>query len=151
MTEMMSIEQFRELHTRMTAEKPKLFQLIAPDSPASEERVEQVEREIDVALPASYKQFLGEFGGGSFGLVNVSSADPAGEFYLPRKQEEVRSYLPSGLIPISDDFAGGLYVLKIKENHAEEPLFYWNLDGGLRPTEFANVLEFVARYAYKAA
>jgi hypothetical protein len=151
MTEMMSIEEFRELHARMTAEKPKLFQLIPPDARASEERLKQVELAIGAALPIAYKQFLQEFGGGSFGLANVSSADPEGEFYLPRKQEDVRSYLPSGLIPVSDDFAGGLYVLKVKENHAEEPLWYWNLDGGLRPTEFANVLEFVARYAYKAA
>lgn len=148
---MMSIRDFRELHARMTAEKPKLFQLIAPDAPASEERLGQVEHAIGAALPISYKQFLAQFGGGSFGLVNVCSADPEGEFYLPRKQEETRGYLPSGLIAVSDDFAGGLYVLKVKDDHAEEPLWYWNHDGGFRPTEFANVLEFVARYAYKAA
>lgn len=148
---MMSIEEFRELHARMTAEKPKLFHLIAPDAPASEKRLGEVEHAIRAALPISYKQFLAEFGGGSFGLVNVCSADPEGDFYLPRKQEEARSYLPSGLIAVSDDFAGGLYVLKVKEGDAEEPLWYWNIDGGLRQTEFANVLEFIARYAYRAA
>ena len=148
---MMSIEEFRELHARMAKAKPKLFQLILPDPPASEAKLREVENSIGATLPGSYKQFLTEFGGGSFGLTNVCSTDSSGEYYLPRKQEEAKGYLPLGLIPVSDDRAGGLYVLKIEAGEAKEPLFYWNLDGGLQETEFANVLEFVARYAYDAA
>lgn len=148
---MMSIDEFRQLHARMASEKPKLFELIPPDALATEQALDELERTLGAKLPASYKGFLCEFGGGTFGLVNICSADPSSEHYLPLKQEECRSYLPSGLLVVSDDHAGGLYVLQVKEGHAQEPLFYWNYDGGLTSTQFANVLEFAAQYAYRAA
>ena len=149
---MMTIDEFRLLHARMASEKRKLFQLATPDSAASEADVSEVEKAIGATLPQSYKQFLREFGGGEFGLTNVNSADRGSDYYLPRKQEEAKSYLPAELLPISDDYAGGLYVLKVEHGGAAtEPVHYWNSDGGLETTQFANVLEFVARYAYQAA
>lgn len=148
---MMNIEQFREVDARMRSQRPKPFLLIPPDAPASEQALVQVEQSIAAVLPDTYRDFLREFGGGSFGLTNICSADASSDFYLPRKQEEVSSYLPTQLLAVSDDFAGGLYVLRVAEGRAQDPVLYWNGDGGLSPTEFANVLEFVSRYAYHSA
>ena len=149
---MMDIEQFRRLDAAQRAERPKPFLLIPPDPPAKEAALLAVERSLGVVLPQTYKQFLTEFGGGNFGLTNVCSAHPESEFYLPKKQSEIEQYVPAGLLAVSDDFAGGVYVLRIAEGGvAQDPVLYWNIDGGLVTTPFENVLEFVARYAYRSA
>lgn len=148
---MMNIEQFRRLDVALRAERPKPFLLLPPDPPASAEALLEVERLLGATLPRTYKDFLSEFGGGSFGLTNVCSADPKSDFYLPKKQAEIAKYAPAGLLVVSDDFAGGLYVLRVSDGVADEAIFYWNEDGGLVATPFANVLEFVERYAYRSA
>nr|WP_200157350.1 SMI1/KNR4 family protein [Allochromatium vinosum] len=70
---------------------------------------------------------------------------------MPEKNKEAAKYLPSGLLAFSDDFAGGYYVLSVTDGRAEDPVLYWNSDGGLIETEFDDVLEFVVRYAYEPA
>ena len=148
---MMDIEQFRRLDASLRAERPKPFRLMPPDPPASAEALLKVEKSLGITLPKTYKEFLSEFGGGNFGLTNVCSADPNSEFYLPNKQAEIAKYAPEGLLVVSDDFAGGLYVLRVVDGAADEAVLYWNVDGGLVATPFANVLEFVERYAYHRA
>ncbi|MBU1360163.1 MAG: SMI1/KNR4 family protein [Gammaproteobacteria bacterium] len=147
----MKIDEFREIDQRARRSKPKLFLLASPDSQASEEALADLQRVIGVQLPVSYRVFLNEFGGGNFGLTTVFSADPNSEWYLSARLDEVRKYLPSHVLPFSDDFAGGLYVFEVVDGQALEPVFYWNEDGGLVPTKFANILEFIARYAYEGA
>jgi hypothetical protein len=147
----MTVEELRKLDARYRQEKPSLFQLSTPDQPASEEQLAEMERAIGVRLPQAYRAFLREFGGGNFGLATIFSADPNGEWYLPLKQNEASRYLPEGLLAFSDDFAGGTYVLKVLNRQAQEAVFYWNQDGGLSPTEFSDVIEFVGRYAYEPA
>lgn len=147
----MTIEELRRLDARYRQEKPKLFQLSTPDPAASEEQLAEVERAIGVRLPQTYRLFLREFGGGSFGLTNIFSADPKSEWYLPLKQGQAARYLPEGLLAFSDDFAGGNYVLKVMNGQAQDAVSYWNQDGGESPTEFKDVIEFVARYAYEPA
>lgn len=147
----MTLEYFRELHLNYKKEKPKLFLLVEPDPPATDEQISIVERELRLKLSSSYRAFLREFGGGVFGFTNVFSVNPKGEYYLPRQKEEASSYLSKDLLPFSDDFAGGLYVFKIDEDNVLEPVYYWNSDGGLVETVFTDVFEFVARYAYEPA
>lgn len=148
---MMTIKEFTQINSRLRGERPKLFLLTPSDRLASDADLERVEQALGFALPVDYAEFLKKFGGGSFGLVNVFSADPGSEFYLPKKQAEASSYLPSGLLAVSDDYAGGNYVLKLTDDRVLAPVFYWNQDGGLVPTSFSNILEFIARYAYNPA
>jgi hypothetical protein len=147
----MKLDEFRVIDQRARLAKPKLFMLSSPDPQASEETLNDLERRIGVALPLSYRIFLREFGCGNFGLTTVFSADPSSEWYLAAKFDEARRYLPAHLLPFSDDFAGGMYVLEIVGGEAMEPVLYWNEDGGLVATKFGNIFEFVARYAYEAA
>jgi hypothetical protein len=147
----MILNDFRKAHQRYQIEKPKLFLLAEPDPPATAEQLSSVEREIGVKLPSEYRGFLSEFGGGTFGFTNIFSLNPDSEYYLPSRREEASSYLPSDLLPFSDDFSGGLYVFKVKDREAQKSVYYWNSDGGLVETKFADVFEFVARYAYEPA
>jgi hypothetical protein len=147
----MMIDELRTIDQQARLAKPKLFSLSSPDPPASEEALDDLQRHVGVVLSPSYRAFLKEFGGGSFGLTTVFSANSTSEWYLLAKLDEARRYLPEHLLPFSDDFAGGMYVLEIADGQAMEPVLYWNDDGGLVLTKFANVLEFVARYAYEPA
>lgn len=144
----MTLAQFREIDSLGRQDDPKLFLLSTPDRPATEAELDMVEGTLKARLPPAYKAFLKEFGGGSFGLAIIFSADPDSEYYLPKKQSEVAWYLPSDMLAFSDDFAGGNYVLKVHGGQALESVFYWNQDGGLVSTPFENVLEFVARWGY---
>lgn len=147
----MTLDEFRAIDSQKRAGKPKLFLLAIPDRPATVGEIELVQGILGIELPSCYTAFLKEYGGGEFGLTNVFSADADGEFYLPKRQAEASMYLPRDLLAFSDDFSGGLYVLKVFGEKALDPVFYWNQDGGLVVTAFANIFEFVARYAYEPA
>ncbi len=147
----MNIETLCDLHRHYQQKSPELFLVEEPDPPATEEQINLVERELSLCLPPSYRSFLTGLGGGFFGFINVFSANPTSEYYLLNRKAEAAMYLPDKLLPFSDDYAGGLYVFKIVEEGVPEAVYYWNTDGGLTKTEFSNVLEFVARYAYEPA
>ncbi len=147
----MNLDEFKVILHEAHLAKPKLFLMALPDSTASEEALKRLEVAIGVRLPKSYRSFLREFGGGNFGFTSVFSADQNSDLYLGAKFEEVRGYLPVDLLAFSDDFAGGLYVFEVVAGQALERVFYWNQDGGLVRTQYANALEFVARNAFGAA
>lgn len=147
----MKIEEFREIDKVGRSSDPEMFALSTPDHPASIEEIQNVQSLLKVILPETYQSFLSEFGGGTFGLTTIFSADPHSEWYLPIKNSETQEYLPDGLLAFSDDYAGGNYVLKIDKGRVKEPVYYWNQDGSLQPTQFNDVLEFIAKYAYEPA
>jgi hypothetical protein len=70
---------------------------------------------------------------------------------MPLKIQEAKRVCAEDVVPFSDDFAGGYYVFPIKDGEVMESVCYWNTDGGLVPTPFKNVFEYVARFAYSAA
>lgn len=151
MTEPMTLEELRSTDSRYRREKPKLFELAQSDPPAAPEELNAVEDSIGVKLPKSYRDFLAAFGGGTVGLAVIFSAYSDGDWCLPDRQRDAEEFLPSGLLAFSDDFAGGCYVFKVTDGIADERPWHWNQDGGLSKTKFANVYEFVARYAYEPA
>ncbi|MAZ17035.1 MAG: hypothetical protein CL535_11990 [Ahrensia sp.] len=147
MTEM-TLAEFTTLHHQRSAERPKIFLLLSHDKPASKRQIVDMEIPVGAQFPESFRRFLMEFGGGSFGLMNVFSADPASDYYLPDRQRKAQKALPRGCYAISDDYCGGWYVLVSKEGKLDNQIWYWNNDEGLKPTEFANVFELVAGCAY---
>lgn len=147
----MTLETFREIDRLGRSDDPALFSLSSPDRCASAHDIEAVQKKLKVLLPENYRTFLIQFGGGSYGLTTIFSADPQSEWYLPAKQIEARAYLPGNLLAFSDDFSGGMYVFIITDGIANENVFYWNPDGGLVNTDYTDVFDFVAKFAYKAA
>ena len=147
----MTLETFREIDRRGRGEDPALFSLSSPDKCATAQEIEDAEHLLKVLLPESYRAFPMAFGGGSYGLTTIFSADPHSEWYLPRRQDEASAYLPDNLLAFSDDFSGGLYVFRVTNGIANDCVFYWNQDGGLVNTDYNDVFEFVARLAYEPA
>jgi hypothetical protein len=144
----MRIDEFRQLELQYRVKMPKLLLMSTPDKPASVEQIHSVEEMLGVSLPHSYRDFLREYGGGDYFSLTVFSADPSSDFYLPLQAARASSYLPNDLLPISDDYCGGNYVLTVKDAIASERVSYWNTDGGLVVTEFETVLDFVAQKAF---
>jgi hypothetical protein len=148
----MNIEELKSIDACYRSEKPKLFMLCEPDSKASSSEIMHLEGGIGCSLPESYAEFLEAFGGGMYGFVNIFSADPSSEWFLLSKLKKAKDFgLPDGLIPFSEDYAGGYYVFKRNGGAALGQVYYWNLDGGVVATEYGCVLEFVSRYAYEPA
>lgn len=144
----MTFVQFQEIDAQRRSENPKLFLRSVSDPPASEDQLAAVELKTGTRLPEKYRLFLSRFGGGRFGYTNVFSANQSSDWYLPTRASDASRYLPQELLPVSDDFAGGLYVFKIDNGIAGEEIFYWNDDGGLTSTAFHDVFEFLASCAY---
>ncbi len=72
---------FQNKVREMTEEKPRLFALES-DAKADNEVIEDVEKYYNVILPDAYKDFVGQYGGGYFGLLVVYSCDCNGMFYI---------------------------------------------------------------------
>ena len=148
----MNLDELKAIDTRYRGEKPKLFMLSEPDKKASSSEIRDINDAIGCNLPESYVEFLVAFGGGMYGLVNIFSADPSSEWFLLSKLKDAMNYgLPDGVIPFSEDYAGGYYVFTKNGMTALNQVSYWNPDGGLVATEYSSVFEFVARYAYEPA
>lgn len=148
----MTLDEFRRIDAEARRSTPKLFEFGASDKTATPEMLEKVEAELGRALPASFRGFLGAYGGGEFGLVTVFSADSESEWFLPKKAAEFRAYLPPELTPFSDDFAGGVYAFKADTAGVlEDRVWCWSTDEGAKPTHFADALEYIARYAFRPA
>jgi hypothetical protein len=148
----MNIQEFRQLDARYREEKPNLFRLSRPDRPATEGEILDVERRLGVKLPDKFKAFLMEFGGGDFALEVIYSATPGSQFYLPAKADFAHQVLPGSFVPISDDGAGGYYVLEVRDGLASEEVHYFDSDSGeVQPTEYKDTLAFITRYAYEPA
>lgn len=146
----MTFDELKKLDRDARQTKPNLFSLTNQDTPSTDAMVENLQCITGVRLPTSYQMFLKEFGGGAFGLTVIFSSNPGSEWYLAKKYEESKRWLRGRFLPFSDDFAGGLYLLEIVDGQAHEPVLYFNTDGGIKPTEFATIFDYIARYAYKA-
>ncbi len=144
----MNIDEFRVIDVQAREKKPRLFLRFPCDEPASIVMLKELENIIGSKLCQSYHDFLENFGGGRFGYTVIFSADPKSDWYLPKRLEKARSYLPSDLLPFSDDFAGGVYAFQIVDNICLDKVFYWNTDGGLKETEHSNIFEYTAVEAY---
>ena len=144
----MTFEEFQIIDTRCRLEKSKLFGLSNPALPAKKAEILSLEAILDIELPKKFKSFLEHYGGGEFGLINVFCADPKNEWYLIKKIEDSRSYVPKDFIPFSDDYAGGLYGFNIRLKKSQEKVVYWNTDGSELLTLFDDVFHFVAKCAY---
>jgi hypothetical protein len=145
----MTLEEFCTTESEARRSKPKLFLTGVPDRKASESDLGTVENSLAVRLPESYRSFLTVFGGGRFGFVTIFSADQESEWYLPRQQ--AAAGLPDGLVPFSDDFAGGLYVFRCAAGNRGDTVFYWTHEDGISRTEFPDIFSFLARYAFSPA
>lgn len=144
----MELSDFKKLDLLKRLEKKEMFNATPPDDIAEDSDISVLEEKIGVKLSEKYKQFLVNFGGGSYGLVVIFSADKNSEWYLPAQLEKSKSYLPENCLPISDDFSGGFFCQLLENSCALEEIYYWNFDGGFLKTEYPDIFTFVGEAAY---
>ena len=147
----MNIDEFNEFAEKAISKNARLFSLSNPALPSDATEIKKLEHRLGFSLPDDYKAFLYQFGGGDFGLTNIFCADQGNEWYLAKKVEELAGILPKGFVPFSDDHLGGFYGFKTDQPKFERNIFYWNSDGGESLTEFHDIFEFVAKYAFRPA
>lgn len=146
---MLTISEFKEREAACRATRPAIFRLAAPDPPASDQQIAAVEAAIKCRLPKSYKAFLRVAGGGDYPLFSVFSANPGSEYYLPQQVAKLKSLVEDGLLPIHDDQAGGLYVLKIVAGEVLEEVHYWDWETReLSKKAYDSVLDLVVDKAF---
>ena len=144
----MNLEEFRLIEKKYRTLKPKIFALFEPDPAVNSSEINKVEAVTGLNLPIGYRNFVLNFGGGSYAFVHVFSLCPSSEFYLPIKVAEARSYgLPDDVIPFFDDYSGGYYCFQKNE----ERVSYWNQLDGVNHTEYEDLFSFLARYAFEPA
>jgi hypothetical protein len=144
----MTLAEFIQIDSRLRVGKAKLFTLGKSALPADDEELDQLEKLLKLKLPSSYRQFLKKFGGGDFGSTVVFCTSADSDWYLLRKYNEAKSYLPTDLLPFSDDFAGGVYAFHIEGKTAKDKILYWNTDGGTSETDFNDIFEYLVNQAY---
>lgn len=76
------------------------------EGPVDAQTVELLERGLAVKLPEQFCAFLTNYGCGYVGKINLFSARPESEWYLPLRNART---LPASFLAISEDEAGGFY------------------------------------------
>lgn len=102
---------------------------------ASEEEIDLAERELSLGFPASYRQFLSEFGWAAFGPLEVFGLGP----HVPRHLDvvsitrserlEAGLSLAENLIPVANDGGGNLYCLDTGSQSDDARVILWNHEG----------------------
>jgi SMI1-KNR4 cell-wall len=123
------------------------FLMEPPDPPANDTCISKVESLFGLDLPQLYKDFLIEFGGGSFGFIDIYSTFETGKYYIGNVVNMYDMFAKNGFVPISDDYCGGLYCLKF-DTISDLSVYYYNDEDGFIKTRFSNVFQFVAECAF---
>jgi len=123
---------FEELRKQLRTASEQQFWLGAAES-----EIAAAERDLDVKLPASYRQFLREFGWGGVSHLEIFGLGGDVPNYLNlvsvahRERTEMRPPIPRYLVPIMNDGAGNHYCLDTRQFSGNEcPVAFWNHELG---------------------
>ncbi|BCU78069.1 SMI1/KNR4 family protein [Luteolibacter sp. LG18] len=146
----MTKSEFHQKLIEAKQQRPKVFGSTTPDPLASDDQIDTLENIIGCKLEGSHREFLQEFGGGDFGFGVLFCANPESEWFLVSHLNQRSRDL--SFIPVSDDFAGGVYGFLAKNGRCEPPLLVLDHESGdLIKTDFHNVFDFMDRYALRPA
>lgn len=138
-------KEFDDLFLELRPKRSKIFELIPPDRYATASDLEKLELDLGYQLSSDYREFLSKYGGGQFGLVEVGSADPASDLYLPKINAAAQPHLRNGLVAISDDHCGGWYFVETRDQTMTHAVRLWNVDGGYDDrVSYETIFDFVA-------
>ena len=101
------------------AKEPHLFLFREDEPKVTDEEIRQAEMRLAANLPAAFKLFQKEFGGGTFAFGELFSLSPASDYFVFRQ-----NFVPGNFFPISDDGTGGYYAFKKTGNHFTDTIYY---------------------------
>lgn len=133
-------DEFNALIEKATTDHPHWFQL-ERDAPAEEPDVREAERQMGVELPAEYRHFLVDHGGGYFAFAFVFGVDSTSDwFVVERNHPRLASFLA-----VSDPGTGDLYGFRVDERGrcGREVVVFEHETGGVRATSFVDFYEMM--------
>lgn len=112
------------------------------------EEVQQIEHQLDVVFPPTYRTFLLEYSNISFGTFEMLRVNPSEEdSYLSIQNvvADARRYyhLPESLLPFLED-NGDYYCFNLESHAPECQVVYWSHDG-LTNEKWLNFLDWVEK------
>ncbi|KYD02564.1 SMI1/KNR4 family protein [Bacillus atrophaeus] len=123
-------------------EENKEFSIIAEG--VSEKEIHEIEEELEVSLPESYKWFLKEYGsGGAYGTIILGYDFEGAKVVEQTKEYRIFYDLIPGLVVIEyiDEFSYCLDTNRMVDG--ECPVILWDNHEGYGYTAASNFLEFV--------
>ncbi|MFE6611142.1 SMI1/KNR4 family protein [Amycolatopsis sp. NPDC057786] len=116
---------------------------------SSEEEIERVEHELDVRLPAQYKEFMMRHGGGGFLFVDLLPVVAPG----PRKEDLVSvnrgSLREAGFLAVAPVGTGDWWGFTLTGNECGEAVDFRFHEDGLREREAPGFLDFLVRHGLR--
>lgn len=112
----------------------------------TDKHIKEIEKDLKVTLPDSYKWFLTEYGsGGAFGTMILGYDSHGAEVVEQTKEYSTFYNLIPGLVVIeyTDEFSYCLDTNKMVDG--ECPVFLWDNHEGYGYTDASNFLEFLQR------
>jgi hypothetical protein len=145
----MNIEDFKAEFDRFA--QTKAFALSLPEPPNSLEQISSFERSHRFRLPEQYRHVATTFGTGSMGFANLFSVMP-GEHGID-EQRATAPELPVHFVPVSDNGCGDFYGFIVHNGSCLPTVYFADHESGyaLTKTEFADLFEYLVRYAFNAA
>jgi SMI1-KNR4 cell-wall len=129
----------------------KAYALSRPEPPSSLLQIEAFEQANGFRLPSAYKRVAVELGTGAIGFATVFSVG-RGENGISAQRGAVPE-LPPDFVPISDNGCGDFYGFVVRAGVCAPEIYFADHEGGymLTKTEFADLYEYLVRYAFNAA
>jgi hypothetical protein len=147
---MMDLVEFRYRVEQVRQEFPAWFAL-EPDQFPGSEALDQAQVDLGASLPADYRSFITEFGGGDFGLSVVYSVEPDSDLNIVVKNRP--DWLDSStFIAISDNGVGDYYGYRVSGGACEPGIVVLDHETrSIRETSHADLFELLVETALRPA
>lgn len=144
----MNLREFNDFVSMKKKIKPILFGLES-DKIADEEDIKTVEEYYGIQLPASYKEFVQEYGGGYFAHSIIYSCDENSDFYL-LSNNPIEFVGNNNFIAVSDLGTGDLFGFSINKNICDARIsIYDHEKKSVVETDMHDIFEFISKYGLK--
>lgn len=145
----MQTTTFEAAHERFKT--TKAYALSSPEPPSSLADIEEFERTHGYRLPSEYKQVAAKLGTGEIGFAPVFSVGP-GPYNIAAQRDAVPE-MPPDFVPVSDNGCGDFYGFLVHAGHCRSEIYFADHGSQYKParTEFADLYEYLVRYAFNAA
>ncbi len=146
----MDLVEFRDRVEQVRQEFPAWFAL-APDEFPGSEALDQAQIDLGVSLPADYRSFITEFGGGDFALSVIYSVEPDSDMNIVVMNGH--DWLDSSsFIAISDNGVGDYYGYQVSGGDCEPGIVILDHEtGSIRETSHADLFELLVEIALRPA
>ncbi|MFO1062802.1 MAG: SMI1/KNR4 family protein [Pirellulales bacterium] len=142
----MLLEEFVPLVEKRREERPVWFGLDS-DPPATPAQIQDVEAQLGVRLPESYRLFVTMYGGGYFALGNLFSVFPGSDWNIVERNRDI---FPVGFLAVSDNGVGDLYGFRVTDGACDSEIVLFDHETGMiAQPKYSDLFEFLGETALK--